>query len=60
MEIVLLKSPRFDEIIAQENAPGRGAGGDAEDLASQLQGAPRSCPHALKSKSSSLGVSQLA
>jgi hypothetical protein len=40
MEIVLMKSPNFNEIIAQENVPGRGGPGtDSEELASELQGA---------------------
>lgn len=39
MEIVLMKSPDFDDIIAQENLPGRSTGADAEDLVSELDGA---------------------
>ena len=39
MEVVLMKSPQFDDIIAQENVPGRAPGADVEDAAAQLQGA---------------------
>ena len=36
-----MKSPNFNEIIAQENVPGKGGlGTDSEELASELQGMP--------------------